>query len=676
MNKKGIAALLVFLLCSLFAGTGMRVCAAAERKDFSCEVEFLRQEDDRCVMQVTAANEGKDFSGFVRLVFSPNKKDACAYDTELTLPEKGKKQFTLTVPSGMAELANDACEVCFLDGQGQELQRMTLKNVFGSHAGGITMGILSDDYDSLTYLDLGGMPIYLANTEMPVRLIELDGENLEGCLDGLYFLVIDRYHVAGLGEDRIKAIQDWVEQGGWLLIGTGEYAEDTLGGLEDFLSLEVGSVSEPGENNDLCANAMNGFYQMYQDAGVDFRKMAAASFLYRSGSLHFDESSLNPAILASIGDGAVEVYACSLSDDEFVKGTAYVGDQMLREVTYYAKSNSFDYYESLDYYGQDALALIDRDHTDVDFSALMLLIVVYIALVGPALYFLLRWKKKSEWYWIGVPLLGLVFIGGVYLFGRDIRVASPKVYSVSLQEADGGRVDTYYEAYQSGTKTWKLRLNDNYEVAGTGFGRGYYYYSNASGDYHYLVQNSGEGLSIGMKPQKNFESGFLYASGRAEPQGQLSASGLTLDELGNMSGTVINDTGHDLRYLAVSCGDFLAVFSDVKAGERMDFDTEKLTDRCVYYSLYTTNGTGGDFYYDLFGYGRWGQTRYNYVRDEMAALFIGLELALGNAPDEKAVTLAGLTADAEKTIAGECDERAYRCLSSYAELEVDAYAAY
>lgn len=675
MCKKGTAAALLFcLLLCLFSGAGtVRVYAAAERKDFSCDIEFLRQEDDRCVMQVTVKNDGKDFSGFVRLVFSPNEKDACAYDTEITLPEKGKKQFTLTVPSRMADLANDVCEACFLNGKGQELQRMTLKRVFGSTTGGITMGILSDDYDSLTYLDLGGQTMYITNSEQPVRLIELDKENLESYLDGLYFLVIDRYNVESLGEDKIKAIQDWVEKGGWLLIGTGEYAEDTLGGFEDFLSVEVGTVTEPGENNHLYANAMNGYYYMYQDAEVDFRNMAVASLNYLNGNLYFAESSENPAVLASIGDGAVAVYACSLSDDEFLKGTAYVGDEMLREVTYYSNSYGNRYYESLDYHGQDALAVIDREHTNVDFSALMLLIVVYIALVGPALYFLLRLKKKSEWYWIGAPLLGLVFIGGVYIFGRDIRVANTKVYSVSLQEAGSGRVDTYYEAYRSGTKSWKLLLNDNYEVAGTGFGRGYYYYNGSSGDYHYLVQNSGEGLSIGMKPQQNFESGFLYASGRAEPQGQLSASSLKFDEFGNMSGTIKNDTGHDLTYFAVACVDFIAIFSDVKAGESIDFDTGKPTARCIYYNV---RGNGDDFYYNLVGYGRWGRPQYDFVRDKIAAFYIGLELARENEQEGRPVTLVGLVTDAEKTVAGACDEYAYRCLSSYAELEVDAYAAY
>ena len=677
MSKKGIAAaLLVCLLCSLFWGADMRVYAAAERKDFSCDVEFLRQEDDRCVLQVTVENDGKDFTGFVRVVFTPNEADSCAYDTEISLPEKGKKQFSLTIPERMADFTSGGCDVFFLDGKGHELQKLARKKVSGVAEGGITMGILSDDYSSLTYLDLGGMPIYLANSEKPVRLIELNGENLEAYLDGLYFLVIDRYNVSSLGEEKIKAIQAWVEQGGWLMIGTGEYAYDTLGGLEDFLSLEVASISEPGENNQLYANSMNGYYPYYRGGGVDFINMSVASFNYLNG-VYYDESGYNPVIIASIGDGAVGVYACALSDSDFIKGAARNQEQMLSEVPSYSGSYGFGkYYDSMDYYGQEALALIDRDHTDVDFSALMILIVVYILLVGPALFFLLRVKKKSEWYWIGAPLMGLVFIGGVYIFGRNIRVANPKVYSVSVQEAGSGRVDTYYEAYQSGTKSWKLRLNDNYETAGTGFGRGYYYYTgSSSGDYHYLVQNGGEGLFIGMKPRQNFESGFLYASGRAEPQGTLSASSLRLDKQGHMSGTIINDTGHDFPYLAVTYGDFLAIFSDVKAGERMDFDTDKMADRCVYCNLYTMNGKNRDFYYDLFGYGRWGQTRYNYVRDEMAALFIGFEIALGSAPDGRAVTLVGLTADAEKTIAGACDEYAYRCLRSYAELEVDGYAA-
>lgn len=668
MCKRGIAAVLACFLCILFLrADAERVYAAAERRDFSCEIEFLKQEDDRYVMQVTAANTGKDFTGSVRLVFASDEAEACAYDTEISLPEGGKKQFTLTIPERMADLSAGSCEVSFLDGKGRELQRITKRKVFGSSAGGITMGILSDDYDALTYLDLGGQQIQVGNTGMPVRLIELDADNLSSYLDGLYYLVIDHYHAESLGEAKIKAIMDWVSKGGWLMIGTGEYAADTLSGFENDLSIAAGTVTEPGEGNFLYMNSRQGYYYAYEEAGVDFRNMPVASFSYTGTGVFYEESMDNPSVYACIGDGSVTVYACSLADPEFKKGAANGGVQLLSEAAYYSNSYGTKTYGDIDYRGQQVLSAIDRSHTDLDFTALIVLILAYVVLAGPLLYLLLRAWKKSEWYWGAAPVLGLLFIGGVYLFGRDIRVADTKVYSVSLQEAGSGRVDTWYEAYRSGTKTWQLLMNDNYEVAGAGFGRGSY--GSTSGDYHYLVRQSGEGLFIGMKPRENFESGYLYASGHAEPAGALAGSGLALDVASWVpTGTVTNDTGHDLALLAVYHEEYLAVFRDVKAGESIDLGEEVLTDRCVY------NGESAyrDFYFDLLAFRTNSQV---YSRDEMAALYIGFELAMQNRPDGANTALVGLTEDAPKTVAGACDEYAYRCLSSYAKMEVNGNAA-
>lgn len=672
MCKRGIAAVLACFLCILFLrADAERVYAAGERRDFSCDIEFLKQEEDRYVIQVTAENRGKDFTGYVRLVFASEEAEPCAYDTEITLPEGGKKQFILTIPERMADLSNGICVVSFLDGKGRQLQELTKRKVFGSSAGGITMGILSDDYDSLTYLDLGGQQIQVTNSSMPVRLIELDAANLDAYLDGLYYLVIDHFNVESLGEEKISAILDWVSKGGWLMIGTGEYGADTLGGFEKDLSIAAGPVSEPGESNFLYANSRQGYYYAYEEAGVDFRNMKVASFQYTGTGPVFEESVENPAVYACIGDGEVTVYACSLADSEFRKGAVYSGMQLLQEAAYNSNSYGIKVYGNLDYRGRQALSAIDSEHTNLDFSALILLILAYVVLVGPLLYLLLRAKKRSEWYWGAAPLLGILFIGGVYLFGRNIRVADTKVYSVSLQEAGSSRVDTYYEAYRSGTKGWRLLLNDNYEVAGAGFGRNGYYNSTA-GDYHYVVQNGGEGLYIGMKPEENFESGYLYASGRAEPTGTLTGSELALDLSGSLSGTLTNDTGQDLALFAVYCGDYLAVFNGVKAGESIDIAAELLTDRCVYTNL-NSNGYGGDIYYDLCA--PYGAKPQGYSRDEMTALYIGLELSREKIPDGYSAALVGLTEDAQKTVAGACDEYAYRCLSSYAELEVNGYAA-
>ena len=91
----------------------------------------------------------------------------------------------------------------------------------------------------------------------------------------------------------------------------------------------------------------------------------------------------------------------------------------------------------------------------------------------------------------------MVFIGG-----RNLKLHETRVYSVTAQQADGKSttgIATYYNAYHSGVKPWKVRLNDNYAYGGTGLSESYSMASSGrvyEDRYHYLVEYD-RGLSLG-----------------------------------------------------------------------------------------------------------------------------------------------------------------------------------
>lgn len=675
--KKRITAKLVILLClsALLAGGGKSTVFAADRekavKQFAGNVEALKKDNGNYIMQVTAENGGEDYTGTVQVIFNGSGMDNCAYNTEITLPAQGKKQFTIAVPERAADTVRGLGELNFLDKKGKVLQSIPLKNVFGNSMTGIPVGILSDNYAGLGYLDAGGEDFQLQNMSYPLKLIELNNDNLKTYLDGLYFMIIDQFNVSSLSEENILAIQEWVEAGGWLLVGTGAYAEQTLSGFEeDFLEVEYLSVSGPGEANEVSDNAGNPgyYYYNYEDAGIDFSQMSIARLDY-SNYGNFYESSENPAICGPVGDGAVSVFYFSFGEKELQKMEHYMVQNMYDETMYRSNSyRQYNGYSDMEYTGQRLLAYIDSNNTKVDFTWLEVLIGIYVVLVGPVLYLILRKCKKSEWYWIGVPVLGLSFIAGVFFFGQGARVNETRVYSVTAQRADASQADTYFLAYHSGIKEWKLRLNDRYEAAGPGFsGYGYYGSSSNVGDYHYIVSNDSEGMSMGLKPQENFESGFFYAGGKAESKGTISGTDIRgVGPVSDPQGTVTNGTGYDMAYMAIWYDSYIMVFSDVSAGETLDLKQAVSDGRCVYRGEVAYYE---DLIYDLvsiYGY----QTNQTYEQDDMAALVIGLGLAREAEPSEKSYAIiAGVVRDYDKAALGRCYETSYGCLYSYTEME-------
>lgn len=50
-----------------------------------------------------------------------------------------------------------------------------------------------------------------------------------------------------------------------------------------------------------------------------------------------------------------------------------------------------------------------------------ILLAIYIALVGPVNYLLLRWFRRLHWAWITIPLLTLIFSAGSFGIGYAMR---------------------------------------------------------------------------------------------------------------------------------------------------------------------------------------------------------------------------------------------------------------
>ena len=668
---KRILRWIVMLWCGLLLFTLEETCTVCAKTEgtvtsFSGDVTMLKKEDRGYVMQVTVANSGEDFTGTVQVVFTGSNTANCAYNTKITLPAQGIKQFTIHITDTVADTDRGVCGLKFLDESGTLLQSIELKNVFGNALTELPVGILSEEPTGFSYLEAKGERLSVRDGYYPVKLMEVNENTLRQELDGLFFLVIDQYDVSSLGEENIRAIEDWVKGGGWLMIGTGAYGEKTLSGFdENFLNLSVSSVSAPGEENALSrtADAEEYYYYDYTADGVDFTKMAVAELDNNITDQDFYESAENPAITVYWKRGAVSVYYCSLGDGELQKLRSSTASMMYRELTVDHYSHSR--YSGWEYIREDALSFIDHANTNVDFTGLKVMITLYVVLVGPVLYLVLRKCKKREWYWVCVPALSVLFIVIVYFFGLGSRVNEAKVYSVTAQGAEEDRKDTYLLAYQSGMKPWNISLEESYRMAGPETQSGYYYggYTLNTEDYFYVVENGSQGLSVGVKPEENFDGGFFYAAGSGESRGTISCQGFERLGKGTFKGTLTNGTDCDMSYMAVKFQGYFMVFSDVKAGETIDLRKD-YGDRCVYAEEFDD---AYDLLYSLVHlYNYRVSTDLGYEQADMAALLIGLSAAEEEEPagPEQGLVI-GIVRDYDRVTTGKYDETSYGCLYSY-----------
>ena len=518
------------------------------------------------------------------------------------------------------------------------------------------MGILSDSYADLTYLDMGGEEVYFYNDFYPVRLVELQQGGLEDALDALTFLVIDKYNTDILTPDELAAIETWNANGGVLIIGTGAYAEDTLGGLEDsYLGI---TYNEIGTSGDVP------YYN--EGANVDWSQLTTVALLNTSfGYSTSYNDYYTGAFFGSIGNGSVCALSYSLVElgkaDDFYLDTTQeeLVNRFLENACGYARSrySSSSYYNDNNYYIQNMMGVVGNSNSILNFNVLKVIVVAYVVFAGPVLYLILRFLKRRELYWVAVPVTAVLGIALVFFAGRGFEVVSTQVYSVSVKNlSDSGKTVTYLHCYDANRREWDLRLADGCEYAGP-LNTSYSYDEKS---YYYHIKREGDTFFVGLNPDSNFEDSYFCLGRPASGdwvEGNISSQNLAIDGSNtsrNLKGPVVNDTNQDMDYFAVIMNDSLYVFDGLPAGAVCDLqNTTPLYHTSGYYFSSYMYSFLDDFYDD---------GDYEKV-SILSALGVGI-YSISQQLDANEFAVIGVMENWENTVNDDCSEISYGCLYS------------
>lgn len=630
----------------------------AKGQTFIIDAKMLPSDKYAYEIQLKVENQGQDWEGTVRLRTTENYYGGlndCAYDTELSLPQGSTKQFVVKIPKDSLDRTDGVVQVTLLDKNAGEVAQKEFGRLLQEEVDALTMGILSDEYMSLTYLDMGGNEFYYNRKNYPIKLEELNQDKLEDSLDALSFLVIDSYNTGVLSDKALENIRQWRDNGGVLIIGTGESAEEVLSGFDD-LEMQCAKVNDPGEN----AYSFSDY--------VDVSQLHMAELMDVSGK--YKEGYGISILMCSEGNGAVGILPYSLSEVAKLNAAGNYEQQknfvetMVQQVSNYASSGygSGQYTSNYDsvYLLTRISSCLGNGSNRLQFGWLKLIVILYVIFVGPILYLILRFTKKRDLYWIAVPVTTLVGIFLVYWAGRGFEVVSTNVYSVTIQNlAGGGNARTYLRCYDAGHKEWALRLAEGYEYAGPLEDTNY---KSSDENYYYRIRKEGDRLFFGINPSIGFEDGYFQAGIAGESEKGSIYSNLQWNMRANgqwdIAGTVTNETGWDFKYFAVSTGADLFVYKNLPAGAEV-----KLKEAEVVY-----NNDGGYYgYYDgLEGY------YYSFLRDVqdgemgkdidiLTALGMGIACAYST-EDPIMPMVIGVAEDWDKAVDDNCSEVSYGCL--------------
>ncbi len=648
-----LEAVLVFgiFICCLLSGK-MAMTVYADEHRFDVEANLLPQDKDTYDIQFTIENLGEDWEGTVRLLLNGSQYDEvydCSYDTRLSLPQGSTKTYIVRVPKRSVEHIEDPMKLVFLDNRSVITDGKVLNRLLTDGASVLSMGILSDEYSALTYLDMGGRELTFERTDFPIKLKRLDQDHISDMLDKLTFLVIDHYNTSILSGDVLRQIEYWVSAGGILIVGTGSFAEDTLSGLT-FLEMECTEVHDPGES-------LSG-----QAHGVDLSQLPIAE-LYDRKNLYNDKN-YSQAFTCEWGHGAVGILPYALSELGRLDASAFQNgytqedftEQILDEVSKisdsrYGKSSYTGTVSNDSYVFRRIMNMFGNSGDHLHFGLLEVIVAVYVVFAGPVLYFILRMLQKRELYWIAVPITAVAGIFLVYIAGRGFEVASTRVFSVEVENLTDQNSLTYMHCYDAGYKEWDLQLADAFEFVGPLVEVNYY---NRDKNSYYQIKQEGDKLLFGMNPNSAFDDGYFLAGGGKETVKGTIQSQVSCDIQG-IEGTVTNETAWDFEYFAVICNDMLFVYRNLPAGGTCVLEQTKKVFNGFGHSRSPIEVYLYDFmnsYYD--------QERKEDI-DMIAALGIAVATAYSGKNSNRTI-IVGVTRNWEKAVDDNCSEEAYGCL--------------
>lgn len=559
------------LLALSLLGSPAHVAFAEGQADLAVEIGWdgSFKETAWTPVRVNVKNEGADLTG--RLVIGVNGNGnnygipvTGTIEKEVTVPKGGTKEVTLLVP-GLMFRNTVSVQLFDEDNKLVEEEKNIVRTPLNET---LLVGGMTAKADDLNLFSL--IPQQSVGGKVSVKHVEGDDlpERPE-LLNGLDLLVVNHAPQDELTQAQIEAVRVWVSDGGKLLLSGGP---NYNGGASLFQELSPVQVTGTAEVTDL--SRLQGY------AGVPMTvdrltvstgtPTADAHVLVRSGEV---------PLLAErrFGTGHVLYAAYDLSEEPLAswQGNKELWSKMFAEADVEVLKTSSQYHH---------MDPMNAMHTLIGGSAMfrtlipsinsiLIMFGIYLVLIGPILYFLLRRLNKREWGWAAIPGTALAFSLGIYLVGADPRAGAIGQFISQIE------LKTDETATVKGAGSFIVTRGGDYQVnlsPGTlGFAGQSWNTSQGGASAYSRVVQGGEQQQVFYENVEYFTTRSAYVEGRLENVGRVE-SDLQITKAGTLAGTLTNKTDFDLESVYLLVGVSPVEIGELKAGQSVQVD-EKLS---------------------------------------------------------------------------------------------------
>lgn len=217
----------------------------------------------------------------------------------------------------------------------------------------------------------------------------------------------------------------------------------------------------------------------------------------------------------------------------------------------------------------------DRKGSRIKTMSFSVLLILYVVVIGPILYFLLKKRDKMEWMWGWIPGCAILFAGVILFLGDTISVKKPLVDALTvirpgqedqvyLSMTSPGR-NAYTLSFESTVRdVVPLYLAGEYRLTENGVMRE---------EQEYTVEQEEGNLTLQMQPREAFSQDYFR---------------LTLDNIHEenveekwkfqgdvLIGTLKNDTQWNFGDVMLFYQEKYCVISDFSVGDKLEIQQEQ-----------------------------------------------------------------------------------------------------
>lgn len=434
------------------------------------------------------------------------------------------------------------------------------------------VGLIAPERGALSFITGASLP----GQERPISLIDLPLGDLPERPEALHSfdcLILNDTDTSSLTLAQKMALETWVRQGGRLVVGGGAGGPRTATGLPNTLlplvprgTAEMEAVPTLADFAKGQAIRVPGPFVVTTGKDGQGRTLAA-------------QDGLPLVREQAIGSGFVDLVALDLAVSPFDAwvGTTAFWEQLLSPGAAYPEWLPPDVSGRQMKLGQMTYALSRLPALDLpSIRGLALLLTIYVLLVGPINYLVLRWRKRLHWAWVSVPLMTVAFSAGTFGMGYALRgtdLILNKIAVIELQPDGTANAASYLGLFSPTRQSYQIEvqgrgllspLNPEYDPWGAGG-------ANTGGE---MVFVQGEpsfvrGLTVNQWSMQTFMTESVWSDfGRIESELQVKNE--------TLAGTVRNETAYVIKDASLVWGNRFARLGDLQPGQEVAVTMELL----------------------------------------------------------------------------------------------------